>query len=58
MAAHLRAIHEAKCMRCGAKATHILHNTWNEPIGPYCRRHGAVAVKQHQRMEAKERSSR
>ena len=51
MAAHLRAIHEPKCAGCGKKATDILHNYRNEIIGPYCRRCGAVAVKEQQRYE-------
>jgi DNA-directed RNA polymerase subunit RPC12/RpoP len=58
MAAHLRAIFEPKCMRCGRKATDMLHNTRNEEIGPYCRKCGAAAVKELQREERRHHEQR
>ncbi len=51
MAAHLRNIYERKCCRCGQRAVVILNNYRNEELAAYCRKHGAVALKEEQQYE-------
>lgn len=50
MAAHLRSIeHKCEHYGCTSIAKVQLYNTWNAPMGRYCKKHGEKALKEHKR---------
>lgn len=50
MSAHLRSI-EQHCQVCGKRASVELRNTWNAPIGIFCKPHGTKALRQQLDLE-------
>lgn len=53
MPAHLRSLR--RCDDCGKPGTQTLHNSANAPIGVYCDRHAAPALKAWQKKHEDER---
>lgn len=54
MSAHLRTIHQPKCIRCGKPASKTLHNTRNAVIADYCVAHAQAALDAFKKSEEEE----
>jgi hypothetical protein len=49
--AHLRELPQSRCRNCAARASVVLYNHVNAPLGTYCKQCGRSALRDQERNE-------